>query len=191
MRHWLPDVLSLSRVPLAFMLLQSYRIDTRGLAEALLYFAIAAFTDKLDGAVARRLGVASYHGYLVDGFADRTFSAACILVATVHHALPLWVALMAITREMLLYTCRLIDPSRWHPPSRGARLHSLAVFGVTRLWFLALIAVGLVAPTHAISTLRVWSILNAGYSMVLAVSVLLLSDNLLRGLARCFDDEPS
>jgi CDP-diacylglycerol--glycerol-3-phosphate 3-phosphatidyltransferase len=188
-KKWIPHALSLSRVPLAFILVVTYRIDSHGLTQALMLFAVAAITDKLDGVVARNLKVASYSGYLVDGFADRTFSVACVLVATTYHALPLWTALLAIAREITLYTCRLIKPGDWHPPSRVTRLHSLAVFGVTRLWFLGLIIAGLTSPFTSAPVLRVSAVLNGIYSIALVISSLALFDTLLRALAQCFEEE--
>ncbi len=175
---------------MAFMLIVSYRPDRRGVAGAIVLFSLAAITDKLDGVFARRFRIASYHGYLVDGFGDRTFSVACVLVGTVHHALPPWVALLAVVRELLLYTCRLIEPSAWHPPSRAARLHSLAVFGVTRLWFLGLLVVDLASFGNFTCVPCAWRILNSAYTLALVVSTIVASDTLLRILARCFDEEP-
>jgi CDP-diacylglycerol--glycerol-3-phosphate 3-phosphatidyltransferase len=139
-KRWAPHALSLVRVALAFVLLITHESQqTRPELSFVIYF-LAALSDKFDGVLARRLRVASYQGYLVDGFADRTFSVACILIAVTRYDLSLWIALTAITRELLMYTSRLIDPANWYPPTKSDRTHSLIVFAVTRLWFLGLLA---------------------------------------------------
>lgn len=191
MTRWLPNAFSLSRVLLAFLLLVRYRVDRPRLGEALVIFTIAAVTDKLDGALARRLGVASYRGYLVDGFADRTFSVACVLLGSAYYRLPLWVALLAITRELLLYTRRLLNPAAWHPPSRPARFHSLLVFGVTRLWFLGLLVATFCLASDNTLARCALTLLNGAYSIVITISSLLLFQGLLNELLRCLEDEHS
>jgi phosphatidylglycerophosphate synthase len=190
-KHWLPHALSLFRLPLAFILVLTYQVEADRLRLALGIVAAAAVSDKLDGVFARKFRVASFQGYLIDGLADRTFSVACIIVALLHHNLPSWAALVATTRELLMYTCRLMDPGAWHPPPRKTRAHSLIVFGVTRMWFLALILIAMTvsAPVET----RHWAecLSNATYTLTVLVSFLLLLDTLLRRLAKCFEDENS
>jgi phosphatidylglycerophosphate synthase len=186
--RWLPDILSLSRVPLSFALLFTYRLDAHNLSLALAIFVIANVTDKVDGIVARRMRIASYHGYLVDGFADRTFSVACILAAVAHNGLPLWVSLIAIARELLLYTCRLLAPAAWHPPSRASRLHSVVVFGVTRAWFFGLLMLGLILARDGEAARNAVSVLNAVFAVSVTTSCMFLSCTLLTTIAKCFED---
>lgn len=186
---WLPNALSLSRVPAAFLLLVTYQINPVALKLSLGLFIFVAVTDTLDGIVARRLHVASHRGYLIDGFADRTFSVACVLTASMHHNLALWVALLAITREFLLYTSRLLSPEEWHPPSLGQRLHSLVLFGATRLWFLSLMIVSLFAPADVAR--RGTILLNGAYAAAVVISSLVLFQALVRRIAACFEDEGS
>jgi phosphatidylglycerophosphate synthase len=176
------------RVPISFLLLVTYRVDHRRLHFALALFVLSAVTDKLDGLVARWTGVASREGYIIDGFADRTLSVACILLGAVYHALPLWVALVAICRELLLYTCRLLLTA-WHPPPRYLRAHSLIVYGVTRLWFLGLIIASLYADL--IPAQGAIAALNTIYALVVSLSSLLLLDVLFRSLVQCLGERRS
>ena len=184
MKSWLPHAISLCRMPLAFVLVITYRAEAAQVIASLIIFSLVAVTDKLDGFVARRLRIASYTGYLIDGFADRTFSVACILVAAGHHGLPLWIVLVAITRELLVYTCRLLNPSAWHPPSSLTRAHSLLVFAVTRLWFLGLLCIVLWGSLGHGDVARVIALINSVYGLTVLISLLATGDTLLRGMTR-------
>jgi phosphatidylglycerophosphate synthase len=188
-KRWAPHAISFLRIPLAFILLITHEPQLARLELAVGLFLLAALSDKLDGILARRLRVASYEGYLVDGFADRTFSVACILVATSHYHLPLFVALIAIARELLMYTCRLIDPAAWYPPTKDERAHSLLVFTVTRLWFLALLALDILHVTLGVETELISCAANYIYAIVVSISLVAFCDMLFKQIAKCFEHE--
>jgi len=63
-----PNLISLSRVPIGFSFLA---VDDRGVLAALI--AIGAFTDLLDGAIARLTATESEIGVLLDPFCDKLF----------------------------------------------------------------------------------------------------------------------
>ena len=69
----LPNVVSLSRVVLAAGFMMS-----TGAAERLALVGAASLTDMLDGWLARRLGVVSRWGALIDPVADRLFVLAAV-----------------------------------------------------------------------------------------------------------------
>jgi phosphatidylglycerophosphate synthase len=187
-RRWLPTIISLSRVPLALLLVVVYRPQTNQIALVVVIYALAACTDKLDGILARHLNVASYAGYLVDGFADRCISIACILTAVFYHHLPLWIACIAVGREFLLSTCRLLDPA-WYPPSRRERRHSLIVFGTSRIWFLLLLASAFLQSAGMAELSVLWWIPTGVYSIVVIVSFGLLAVLLTRQVGECIRRE--
>lgn len=184
MWYWLPTAVSLSRVPLALLLVIVYRPQTHRIAVVFGIYVLAALTDKVDGVLARRLKVTSYAGYLVDGFSDRCVSVACILTAVFYHHLPLWVACIAVGREFLISTCRLLNPS-WYPPSKNDRRHSLIVFGASRIWFLLLL-VGALLQSSGIAELSYLSCIATGiYGIVVIVSFGSLSMLLTQQVGEC------
>ena len=71
----IPNVISLSRVGLAAAFVVDHDVNTR-----ILIVLAAAVTDMLDGWLARRAGLTSRFGALIDPFADRVF--ALVAVAT-------------------------------------------------------------------------------------------------------------
>lgn len=189
MRRWLPTLFCLSRIPLALWLVLVYGPETRQIATALAIYLVAAITDKLDGMLARRYGLASYAGYLVDGFADRVLSVACVLAAVVYHHLPLWIGSLAIAREFLLLTTRLIDQS-WFPNSRMERLHSLVVFTVSRIWFLLLMLVALLQSLGQTTFEWVACAGTVTYAAVVVASFSALLLLLRRQMAECIHSAP-
>lgn len=71
----IPNIVSLSRVALAVAFVADH--DTR---DRIIIVIVAAITDVLDGWLARRAGLVSRFGALVDPFADRVF--VLVAVAT-------------------------------------------------------------------------------------------------------------
>lgn len=97
MRH-LPNLITLTRIPLAAVPWIFPR-DLVALAAAVLG---AAFTDQLDGWIARRYGVVSRTGMWLDPLCDKTFVISTFIAIWVGWALPLWVAPLILAREILL-----------------------------------------------------------------------------------------
>jgi CDP-diacylglycerol--glycerol-3-phosphate 3-phosphatidyltransferase len=113
-RRQLPNLLSASRIPGALLLLVLYRPDspTRAVLSIGLILLIIG-TDLLDGKMARRFGVASEFGYLLDGLGDRAVHVAAYLLLVTAHIIPLLIAWVLIFREICQYGVRIVDPA-WH-----------------------------------------------------------------------------
>ena len=96
-------------VPFVLLLLYQNKPGYDGLARylAVAVFAIMAFSDALDGYLARRTGQRSRLGYFLDPMADKLLiTAACILLAIestgVKDALlPGWVVVIIIGKDVL------------------------------------------------------------------------------------------
>ena len=71
----IPNVISLSRVALAVAFVGDHDVNAR-----MLIVLVAAVTDMLDGWLARKAGITSRFGALIDPFADRVF--VLVAVAT-------------------------------------------------------------------------------------------------------------
>ena len=79
---------------------------------ALVLFLIASLTDYADGYIARRFGLVTVFGQLMDPLVDKimTVSAFICLVAT--GDLPAWAVIIIVSREFLITGLRLIGVSR-------------------------------------------------------------------------------
>ncbi|MFL6845776.1 MAG: CDP-alcohol phosphatidyltransferase family protein, partial [Allosphingosinicella sp.] len=100
----LPNTLSLSRIPLgmAFLLLYDSSDSTRYIS-AIAVAVIAFLTDVADGRLARRLGVNSDAGALIDGIGDKAFYVAVYLVIAAERAAESLLIWALIFREVALY----------------------------------------------------------------------------------------
>jgi cardiolipin synthase len=69
---------------------------------ALIVFALASLSDWLDGFLARLLDQKSALGQFLDPAADKLMVLVCFLVAAALHAIPLWLAVLVIGRDVVL-----------------------------------------------------------------------------------------
>ncbi len=71
-------------------------------------FAAAAFTDLLDGYVARRHGAQSRLGAFLDPMADKILLIASFVTLTWLKVLPFWIAAVVISRDVFLMVGALV-----------------------------------------------------------------------------------
>jgi cardiolipin synthase (CMP-forming) len=98
-------------------------------AEACILFAAAGMTDLLDGWIARRFNQKSTLGAILDPAADKMLmTTAFVLMAfpreTYAVRIPAWVAILAISRDVLISLTALLayeklDPSKFLPSWLG------------------------------------------------------------------------
>ncbi|UGT61515.1 CDP-alcohol phosphatidyltransferase family protein [Nocardia asteroides] len=133
-----PNVLSVLRlvgVPVFLWLLLVRRAD--GWAFALLI--ASAFTDFLDGKLARLLDQSSKLGALLDPFVDRLFLVTTLAAFVLRDLLPLWVALILVGRDLILTATLPIYRRRELPPPEVIYLGKAATFALMSAlpWLLA------------------------------------------------------
>lgn len=97
----IPNLLSLLRllgVPVFVWLVLVREADLI----AVLLLGAAGFTDYLDGKLARRWNQISRLGQLLDPLADRLYILATIIALTLREIVPLWFAILLVSRDVLL-----------------------------------------------------------------------------------------
>lgn len=111
----LPNSLTLARiiiVPLlVVVLLTTYAEDLFGISSYFLaigIFLAAAFTDILDGHLARRRNQVSNLGKLLDPIADKLLISAALIVLVEKHLAPAWAVVMILGREFIVTGLRSI-----------------------------------------------------------------------------------
>jgi len=97
--------------------------------EACLIFAAAGVTDMLDGYIARRFNQKSTLGAVLDPAADKLLMTTAFVLLAIPNAhfvarIPAWVAILAITRDVLISLVALMatgnfDPSKFRPSLLG------------------------------------------------------------------------
>jgi CDP-diacylglycerol--glycerol-3-phosphate 3-phosphatidyltransferase len=75
---------------------------------AIAVFAVAAFTDKLDGYVARSRGQITTLGQFLDPLADKLLISAGLIALVGLGKLPAWVAMVVIAREFAVSALRVV-----------------------------------------------------------------------------------
>src|SRR5437773_9346996 len=108
---------------------------------ALTIFLIAGLTDFIDGEIARRYGVITNFGKLMDPLVDKIMMAAAFISLVPLKAIPAWAATTVVARDFLITGLRLMASSegRILPAERlGKQKTSWQI--ITIIFFLALIS---------------------------------------------------
>ena len=109
---------------------------------ALLLFIAASVTDYLDGYYARKLGIVTNFGKLMDPLADKVMIAAAFICLVPLKAIPAWVVIVIVAREFLITGLRLLAAERGVIlQSERLGKHKAVWQIITSLYFLTLLAV--------------------------------------------------
>jgi CDP-diacylglycerol--glycerol-3-phosphate 3-phosphatidyltransferase len=79
---------------------------------ALLIFVIAGLTDFIDGEIARRYGVITNFGKLMDPLVDKIMMAAAFISLVPLKAVPAWAATTVVARDFLITGLRLMASAK-------------------------------------------------------------------------------
>ncbi len=119
--RWLPNILTLLRLPLSAGVVWAILAGRAGLALCLL--ALAGLSDSLDGFLARRLGSVSRFGTLIDPVADKVLLVSTFVTLGFAGLVPMWLVWMVLARDALILAVggivllagrgRALAPSVW------------------------------------------------------------------------------
>lgn len=130
----LPNTLTLSRIPLMFVIALLLGWGGREgapagpSAAAALLFGLGALTDWLDGWLARRRGVVTNFGVFMDAVSDKVFMVGVMVVLAVERMVPVGLVLLILSREFLVTGVRLMAASKGVVvPAEKAGKHKTAV----------------------------------------------------------------
>jgi CDP-diacylglycerol---glycerol-3-phosphate 3-phosphatidyltransferase len=108
----LPNTLTMGRIFLIPLVLVLMVQETRPSAfYAALVFSVAAFTDFLDGWLARNFGMQSILGKFMDPVADKIFVMAVAVMLVELGRLPGWLVIILLTREITITALRMVAMS--------------------------------------------------------------------------------
>ena len=103
-----PNVLTVVRILLVPVLVVALLEETpNGSTIAAIVFAVAAFTDGLDGYIARSRGSVTTFGKVMDPVADKLLIAAALIALVSLDRLAAWVAMVIIAREFAVSGLRI------------------------------------------------------------------------------------
>ncbi|MBR0163674.1 MAG: CDP-diacylglycerol--glycerol-3-phosphate 3-phosphatidyltransferase [Lachnospiraceae bacterium] len=103
----LPNKLTVLRmllIPVFVVLLLSAERDESGVRAwaALAIFVIASLTDFFDGRIARKRGLVSNFGKLMDPLADKLLVCSALICLSALSRIPAWVVIVIIAREFVI-----------------------------------------------------------------------------------------
>ena len=104
----LPNKITLLRVLLVFIFM--IFLFLKGLTFKLLAlatFIIAAFSDYLDGFIAKKYGITSKFGKLMDPVADKILTLAAFLAFVEMKLIPAWMVVIILMRELVITGIRI------------------------------------------------------------------------------------
>ena len=126
----LPNILTMLRIVLVpffvwFLLADDGR---HGLWRwtAVVVFAVAIYTDKLDGDIARARGLITNFGKIADPIADKLLIGSALVLLSVLGELPWWVTILILVREWGITALRFfVIRYGVMPASRGGKLKTV------------------------------------------------------------------
>ena len=134
--------LTLSRLALTILFVGALNSSWEyGRTAALIIFLIAGLTDFVDGEIARRYGIITNFGKLMDPLVDKIMMAAAFISLVPLKAVPAWAATTVVARDFLITGLRLMATAKGRvlPAERlGKQKTSWQI--ITVIFFLALLA---------------------------------------------------
>ena len=107
---------------------------------AILVLAIGGITDYLDGKLARLLNQTSRFGELADPAIDRVYILATLIVLYLRDALPLWMLIALLGRDLILAGVTLALTRNALPPLKVTYIGKAATFNLLYAFPLLLLA---------------------------------------------------
>ncbi len=146
----LPNVLTMLRIALVPFFVWFLIADAPGLQSeagpwrwaAAAAFAVAIYTDKLDGDIARSRNLVTDFGKIADPIADKLLIGSALVMLSVLGELPWWVTVVILVREWGITALRFfVIRYGVIPASRGGKLKTVIQTAAIFLYLLPLAAV--------------------------------------------------
>ncbi|MFL6622284.1 MAG: CDP-alcohol phosphatidyltransferase family protein [Sulfurifustaceae bacterium] len=108
-----PNIITLARLALApaFVLV----LNNGNYVAALILFAVAGFSDGLDGLIAKRFHYESRLGAILDPAADKILLVSSYVMLTILGHLPVWLVIVVAFRDLLIIGGYLAYTSMYGP----------------------------------------------------------------------------
>ncbi len=105
----LPNILTIIRIILTPIFLFLFLSDIpHNFLWGLIVFSVAAFTDFLDGKLARKKDIVTVFGQLADPVADKILTTAALLAFMQFDLCNVWIIMIVLLREFTITSFRLV-----------------------------------------------------------------------------------
>ncbi len=125
----------------------------------LVLFSIASFTDFLDGHYARKYGLITTFGKLMDPLADKILMCSAFVVLCERGLIPAWIVVVILGREFLVTGIRLVATSQGAVLAADSLGKLKTVFQISTVIYLLVFlaseepALGFIAPLFEVQIL--------------------------------------
>jgi len=99
----MPNILSAFRIALVPVFWIAYMTDHAGIKQwAVVVYALAAFTDFLDGFIARKFQLVTKLGKILDPAGDKLMQASALACIAIDGIIPGWAVVAVVVKEALM-----------------------------------------------------------------------------------------
>ncbi|GLY49356.1 CDP-diacylglycerol--glycerol-3-phosphate 3-phosphatidyltransferase [Lentzea sp. NBRC 102530] len=161
------NILTMARLVLVpvflFSLFEAGGFDTTWRLIAFAVFAVASFTDHIDGTLARKHGLITDFGKIADPIADKALTGSALVGLSILDVLPWWITIVIGVREIGITLLRFwVIRYGVIPASRGGKAKTLA----------QVIAIGLfVLPQNDVLQLIAWVIMAVALVLTVVTGI--------------------
>ncbi|WP_086665770.1 CDP-diacylglycerol--glycerol-3-phosphate 3-phosphatidyltransferase [Lentzea kentuckyensis] len=161
------NILTMARLALVpvflFSLFEAGGFDTTWRLIAFGIFAVASFTDHIDGTLARKHGLITDFGKIADPIADKALTGSALVGLSMLDVLPWWITIVIAVREVGVTLLRFwVIRYGVIPASRGGKAKTLA----------QVIAIGLfVLPQNDVLELIAWVIMAVALVLTVVTGI--------------------
>lgn len=177
MKFTMANILTLVRLFLAPLFLVFLLTSTPwSITTAVILFIIGAFTDYLDGYMARRMGEFTEHGAFLDPLADKILTTSAFVGFYILGIMPLWMLIVIVVRDFGTTLLRSLASDTTTPlrTSAGAKWKTFLQMCFI-VYTLALLWAAEASPSESIRTLGYsWLHSDVTYYGILAITLFTL-----------------
>ncbi|MFI6101544.1 CDP-diacylglycerol--glycerol-3-phosphate 3-phosphatidyltransferase [Lentzea sp. NPDC051213] len=161
------NILTMARLALVpvflFSLFEAGGFDTTWRLIAFGIFAVASFTDHIDGTLARKHGLITDFGKIADPIADKALTGSALVGLSMLDVLPWWITIVIAVREVGVTLLRFwVIRYGVIPASRGGKAKTLA----------QIIAIGLfVLPQNDVLQFIAWVVMAAALILTIVTGI--------------------
>lgn len=145
-------------------------LDLKADGWAILVLAIGGVTDYLDGKLARMWNQTSRFGELADPAIDRIYIIATLIVLAMRDAIPFWVIVLLLTRDLILGLVTIALTRKGLPPLQVTYLGKAATFNLLYAFPLLLLALS-DSPAGTIAFVIGWAFTIWGVALYIFTGV--------------------
>lgn len=170
-----PNILTTVRIVLVPLFLVFLLVDSmQHFIWALVIFSVASITDFLDGQIARRYGLVTKLGKLIDPLADKILTVSAFVALTYLRMISPWIVIAIIAREFIISIFRAVAASE-------GKVIAASVYGKFKTVFqmATIIAILLSPEWTALSTYRITDGLAV---LTLIITVVSAADYIIKNL---------